>query len=69
MELWICIKTTRCPILSREKKKRSEKVRRKSRSRSASPVIFRGRNAAMDAQEALARRYIALFVSLKFKIN
>uniref|UniRef100_A0A673G9C2 Arginine/serine-rich coiled-coil protein 2 n=1 Tax=Sinocyclocheilus rhinocerous TaxID=307959 RepID=A0A673G9C2_9TELE len=41
---------------SREKKKRSEKARRKSRSRSASPVTFRGRNTAMDAQEALARR-------------
>ncbi|XP_073695575.1 arginine/serine-rich coiled-coil protein 2 isoform X3 [Garra rufa] len=41
---------------SREKKKRSEKARRKSRSRSVSPVTFRGRNAAMDAQEALARR-------------
>ncbi|KAF4113679.1 arginine/serine-rich coiled-coil protein 2 isoform X2 [Onychostoma macrolepis] len=40
---------------SREKKKRSEKARRKSRSRSASPVAFRGRNTAMDAQEALAR--------------
>ncbi|KAK2911320.1 hypothetical protein Q8A67_003453 [Cirrhinus molitorella] len=41
---------------SREKKKRSEKARRKSRSRSVSPVTFRGRNTAMDAQEALARR-------------
>ncbi|XP_030638475.1 arginine/serine-rich coiled-coil protein 2 [Chanos chanos] len=41
---------------SRERKKRSEKVRRKSRSRSVSPVAFRGRNTAMDAQEALARR-------------
>lgn len=41
---------------SREKKKRTEKVRRKSCSRSASPVTFRGRNTAMDAQEALARR-------------
>ncbi|XP_053084910.1 arginine/serine-rich coiled-coil protein 2 isoform X4 [Pangasianodon hypophthalmus] len=41
---------------SREKKKRTEKVRRKSHSRSASPVAFRGRNTAMDAQEALARR-------------
>lgn len=39
-----------------ERKKRSEKVQRKSRSRSASPPIFRGRNTAMDAQEALARR-------------
>ncbi|XP_056274418.1 arginine/serine-rich coiled-coil protein 2 isoform X1 [Pseudoliparis swirei] len=41
---------------SRERKKRSEKVRRKSRSRSVNPPAFRGRNAAMDAQEALARR-------------
>ncbi|KAK5871518.1 hypothetical protein PBY51_004397 [Eleginops maclovinus] len=41
---------------SRERKKRSEKVRRKSRSRSVNPPAFRGRNPAMDAQEALARR-------------
>nr|XP_020458047.1 arginine/serine-rich coiled-coil protein 2 [Monopterus albus] len=41
---------------SRERKKRSEKVRRKSRSRSVTPLTFRGRNTAMDAQEALARR-------------
>ncbi|KAF0033895.1 hypothetical protein F2P81_013961 [Scophthalmus maximus] len=41
---------------SRERKKRSEKVRRKSRSRSVNPPVIRGRNAAMDAQEALARR-------------
>ncbi|XP_018082263.1 arginine/serine-rich coiled-coil protein 2 isoform X2 [Xenopus laevis] len=44
---------------SREKKKRIEKPRRHSRSRSQtppSPPAFRGRNAAMDAQEALARR-------------
>ncbi|XP_076007036.1 arginine/serine-rich coiled-coil protein 2 isoform X3 [Genypterus blacodes] len=41
---------------SRERKKRIEKVRRKSRSVSVSPPAFRGRNAAMDAQEALARR-------------
>ncbi|XP_056141908.1 arginine/serine-rich coiled-coil protein 2 isoform X2 [Lampris incognitus] len=41
---------------SRERKKRSEKVRRKSRSRTVSPPTFRGRNTAMDAQEALARR-------------
>ncbi|XP_054467129.1 arginine/serine-rich coiled-coil protein 2 isoform X1 [Anoplopoma fimbria] len=41
---------------SRDRKKRSEKVRRKSRSRSVNPPAFRGRNAAMDAQEALARR-------------
>ncbi|XP_005722161.1 arginine/serine-rich coiled-coil protein 2 isoform X1 [Pundamilia nyererei] len=41
---------------SREHKKRTEKVRRKSRSRTPSPPAFRGRNTAMDAQEALARR-------------
>ncbi|XP_056602938.1 arginine/serine-rich coiled-coil protein 2 isoform X3 [Triplophysa dalaica] len=41
---------------SREKKKRTEKTKRRSRSRSAEPVAFRGRNTAMDAQEALARR-------------
>lgn len=41
---------------TRERKKRSEKVRRKSRSRSVNPPAFRGRNTAMDAQEALARR-------------
>nr|XP_015221576.1 PREDICTED: arginine/serine-rich coiled-coil protein 2 isoform X2 [Lepisosteus oculatus] len=43
---------------SRERKKRVEKVRRysRSRSRSVSPPAFRGRNTAMDAQEALARR-------------
>ncbi|XP_004072400.1 arginine/serine-rich coiled-coil protein 2 isoform X1 [Oryzias latipes] len=41
---------------SRERKKKIEKVIRKSRSRSVSPIIFRGRNTAMDAQEALARR-------------
>ncbi|XP_068166458.1 arginine/serine-rich coiled-coil protein 2 isoform X2 [Antennarius striatus] len=41
---------------SRERKKKSEKVRRKSRSRSVNPPVFRGRNTAMDAQEALARR-------------
>ncbi|CAI5650234.1 arginine/serine-rich coiled-coil protein 2 isoform X6 [Oreochromis niloticus] len=41
---------------SRERKKRTEKVRRKSRSRTPSPPAFRGRNTAMDAQEALARR-------------
>ncbi|XP_072271890.1 arginine/serine-rich coiled-coil protein 2 isoform X2 [Pyxicephalus adspersus] len=43
----------------REKKKRPEKPRRHSRSRSRtppSPPAFRGRNTAMDAQEALARR-------------
>ncbi|XP_030593059.1 arginine/serine-rich coiled-coil protein 2 isoform X2 [Archocentrus centrarchus] len=40
---------------SRERKKRTEKVRRKSRSRTVSPPAFRGRNTAMDAQEALAR--------------
>uniref|UniRef100_A0A146P5V0 Arginine/serine-rich coiled-coil protein 2 n=1 Tax=Fundulus heteroclitus TaxID=8078 RepID=A0A146P5V0_FUNHE len=41
---------------SRERKKRVEKVLRKSPSRSVSPLVFRGRNTAMDAQEALARR-------------
>ncbi|KAL4646608.1 arginine/serine-rich coiled-coil protein 2-like [Arapaima gigas] len=41
---------------SRERRKRTEKLRRKSRSRSVSPPAFRGRNTAMDAQEALARR-------------
>ncbi|XP_035021655.2 arginine/serine-rich coiled-coil protein 2 isoform X3 [Hippoglossus stenolepis] len=41
---------------SRERKKRTEKVRRKSRSRSVNPPVLRGRNTAMDAQEALARR-------------
>ncbi|XP_018095282.1 uncharacterized protein LOC735007 isoform X4 [Xenopus laevis] len=44
---------------SREKKRRIEKPRRHSRSRSCtppSPPAFRGRNTAMDAQEALARR-------------
>ncbi|XP_068994706.1 arginine/serine-rich coiled-coil protein 2 [Embiotoca jacksoni] len=41
---------------SRERKKKGEKVRRKSRSRSVNPPAFRGRNTAMDAQEALARR-------------
>lgn len=42
----------------RERKKRIEKPRRFSRShsRSPSPPPFRGRNTAMDAQEALARR-------------
>ncbi|XP_008333620.1 arginine/serine-rich coiled-coil protein 2-like [Cynoglossus semilaevis] len=39
---------------NRERKKRIEKVRPKSRT--ASPPVFRGRNTAMDAQEALARR-------------
>ncbi|XP_020511567.1 arginine/serine-rich coiled-coil protein 2 isoform X1 [Labrus bergylta] len=41
---------------SRERKKRSEKVRKKSRSTPVNPPAFRGRNTAMDAQEALARR-------------
>ncbi|XP_049618128.1 arginine/serine-rich coiled-coil protein 2 isoform X3 [Syngnathus scovelli] len=41
---------------SREQRKKSEKVRKRSRSGSANPPIFRGRNTAMDAQEALARR-------------
>ncbi|XP_040587081.1 arginine/serine-rich coiled-coil protein 2 isoform X4 [Mesocricetus auratus] len=43
---------------SRDRKKRIEKPRRFSRSlsRTPSPPPFRGRNTAMDAQEALARR-------------
>ncbi|XP_035235137.1 arginine/serine-rich coiled-coil protein 2-like isoform X2 [Anguilla anguilla] len=41
---------------SRDRKRKPEKVHRKSSSRSLSPVTFRGRNTAMDAQEALARR-------------
>ncbi|XP_049618130.1 arginine/serine-rich coiled-coil protein 2 isoform X4 [Syngnathus scovelli] len=41
---------------AREQRKKSEKVRKRSRSGSANPPIFRGRNTAMDAQEALARR-------------
>ncbi|XP_055461907.1 arginine/serine-rich coiled-coil protein 2 isoform X4 [Psammomys obesus] len=43
---------------SRDRKKRVEKPRRFSRSlsRTPSPPPFRGRNTAMDAQEALARR-------------
>ncbi|KAM7050427.1 arginine/serine-rich coiled-coil protein 2 isoform 1-T1 [Molossus nigricans] len=43
---------------SRDRKKRIEKPRRFSRSLSGtpSPPPFRGRNTAMDAQEALARR-------------
>ncbi|XP_075753926.1 arginine/serine-rich coiled-coil protein 2-like isoform X3 [Pelodiscus sinensis] len=43
---------------SRERKKRIEKPRKFSRShsQSPSPPPFRGRNTAMDAQEALARR-------------
>ncbi|XP_060927418.1 arginine/serine-rich coiled-coil protein 2 isoform X3 [Limanda limanda] len=41
---------------SRERKKRTEKVRRKSRSRSVNPPVLRGRDTAMDAQEALSRR-------------
>ncbi|XP_066513558.1 arginine/serine-rich coiled-coil protein 2-like isoform X2 [Hoplias malabaricus] len=49
-------KRSRSRSKSRERKKRPEKPRRKSRSRSVSPVAFRGRNTAMDAQEALARR-------------
>ncbi|XP_030893870.1 arginine/serine-rich coiled-coil protein 2 [Leptonychotes weddellii] len=42
----------------RDRKKRIEKPRRFSRSlsRTPSPPPFRGRNTAMDAQEALARR-------------
>ncbi|KAM8865577.1 arginine/serine-rich coiled-coil protein 2 [Synchiropus picturatus] len=41
---------------SRERKKKAEKVRRKSGSTPVIPPPFRGRNTAMDAQEALARR-------------
>ncbi|MEE6504048.1 hypothetical protein FKM82_005051 [Ascaphus truei] len=45
---------------SREKKRRIEKPRKHSKSRSRTPPspppTFRGRNTAMDAQEALARR-------------
>ncbi|XP_064163218.1 arginine/serine-rich coiled-coil protein 2-like [Anguilla rostrata] len=43
---------------SRERRKRSERPRAysRSRSRSVSPLVFQGRNTAMDAQEALARR-------------
>ncbi|XP_058230890.1 arginine/serine-rich coiled-coil protein 2 isoform X2 [Hemibagrus wyckioides] len=54
---------------SREKKKRTEKVRKKSLSRSASPVAFRGRNTAMDAQEALARRSIKLLDAASTMLN
>lgn len=43
-------------FIHRERKKKTERVRRKSRSRTASPPSFRARNTAMDAQEALARR-------------
>ncbi|XP_076843265.1 arginine/serine-rich coiled-coil protein 2 isoform X5 [Brachyhypopomus gauderio] len=50
---------------SREKKKRTEKPRRKTGSRSASPVAFRGRNTAMDAQEALARRWDGTLLMLE----
>lgn len=55
--LWIL----KCYNVSRERKKK-EKVHRKekSRSRSVSPQAFRGRNTAMDAQEALARRYCSI---------
>ncbi|XP_077417446.1 arginine/serine-rich coiled-coil protein 2 isoform X2 [Vanacampus margaritifer] len=41
---------------SRDRKKKSEKVRKRSRSGSPNPPVFRARNTAMDAQEALARR-------------
>ncbi|CAO2629622.1 Arginine/serine-rich coiled-coil protein 2 [Lemmus lemmus] len=49
---------TRSRSRSRDRKKRIEKPRRFSRSlsRTPSPPPFRGRNTAMDAQEALARR-------------
>ncbi|KAG5835099.1 hypothetical protein ANANG_G00268530 [Anguilla anguilla] len=48
---------------SRERRKRSERPRAysRSRSRSVSPLVFQGRNTAMDAQEALARRYCSCF--------
>lgn len=47
-------------IYHRDRKKRIEKPRRFSRSlsRTPSPPPFRGRNTAMDAQEALARRFV-----------
>lgn len=47
-------------IYYRDRKKRIEKPRRFSRSLSGtpSPPPFRGRNTAMDAQEALARRCV-----------
>ncbi|XP_060738637.1 arginine/serine-rich coiled-coil protein 2 isoform X2 [Tachysurus vachellii] len=54
---------------SREKKKRIEKMRKKSLSRSASPVAFRGRNTAMDAQEALARRSMKLLDAASTMLN
>lgn len=43
-------------FVTRERKKRIEKIHRRSHSVSPSPPAFRGRNTAMDAQEALARR-------------
>uniref|UniRef100_H3DEG6 Arginine/serine-rich coiled-coil protein 2 n=1 Tax=Tetraodon nigroviridis TaxID=99883 RepID=H3DEG6_TETNG len=43
-------------FVSRDRKKRIEKIHRRSHSVSTSPPAFRGRNTAMDAQEALARR-------------
>lgn len=54
-------------LIGRERKKRPEKPKRFSRShsRTPSPPPFRGRNTAMDAQEALARRYLA-FLCLEF---
>ncbi|XP_031611205.1 arginine/serine-rich coiled-coil protein 2 isoform X1 [Oreochromis aureus] len=55
---------------SRERKKRTEKVRRKSRSRTPSPPAFRGRNTAMDAQEALARRSLSdVQEDIKWSLN
>uniref|UniRef100_A0AAF6ZJN1 Arginine/serine-rich coiled-coil protein 2 n=2 Tax=Boreoeutheria TaxID=1437010 RepID=A0AAF6ZJN1_BOVIN len=52
------ILTYTCVKLLIDRKKRIEKPRRFSRSlsRTPSPPPFRGRNTAMDAQEALARR-------------
>lgn len=55
----------------RERKKRIEKPRRFSRShsRSPSPPPFRGRNTAMDAQEALARRSEIVMILMKCNIK
>lgn len=56
LNIWFFESCVFVGFFTRERKKRSEKVRRKSRSRSVNPPAFRGRNTAMDAQEALARR-------------
>lgn len=55
----------------RERKKRIEKPRRFSRShsRSPSPPPFRGRNTAMDAQEALARRSEIVLIIIICDVN